>query len=156
MESAQLCRVCGSGHVRFWRRRTLDRKLVPDDLRITDSRYGITLDLWKCKDCDFIQADGDEISELFELYSKLDDPTYESGRETRALQMQWVLEQGLNAHPSAATLLDVGAGTGLMVIAAKERNLEAIGVEPSHSLVAAGHAQNALSKDELIQGTIPH
>jgi 2-polyprenyl-3-methyl-5-hydroxy-6-metoxy-1,4-benzoquinol methylase len=140
----------------FWRKRTLNRKLVPDDLRITDSRYGVTLDLWKCRRCDFIQADGDEVTELFNLYSQLDDPTYESGRETRKLQMHWLLERGLSAHPSAETLLDIGAGTGLMAIEAKKQNLRAVGVEPSQSLVAAGRIQNGLSNTELIQGTIPN
>jgi len=157
MQSAGMsCRVCGSDRVKFWRKRTLDRRLVPNDLRITDSRYGVTLSLWRCDHCDFVQADGDEIPELFELYSELDDPTYESGRETRKLQMQWLLERGLGALPTAGTLLDVGAGTGLMVIEAKEKKLKAVGVEPSHSLVAAGRTQNGLSDSELVQGTIPN
>ncbi len=154
--TGMLCRVCGSDQVKFWRERTLDRKLIPDDLRITDSRYGVTLGLWRCNHCDFVQADGDEVSELFDLYSQLDDPTYESGRETRSRQMRWLLDNGLNVHPSATTLLDIGAGTGLMVMEAKTKNLEAVGVEPSHSLVAAGHEQNGLSNRELVQGTIPN
>jgi 2-polyprenyl-3-methyl-5-hydroxy-6-metoxy-1,4-benzoquinol methylase len=154
--SKMSCRVCGSDEVKFWSRRTIDRKLVPDDLRITDSRYGVTLGLWRCIHCDFIQADGDEIAELFNLYSQLDDPAYESGRETRRLQMRWLLQRALSTNPSAATLLDIGAGTGLMIIEAKNQKLRAIGVEPSHSLVAAGHAHYGLSEGELVQGTIPH
>ncbi len=156
MQDTVLCRICGSDAVTFWRKRTLSRKLVPDDLRITDSRYGVTLELWRCKYCGFIQANGAEIEELFNLYSELDDPTYESGRETRRLQMQWLLKRALRIHSSAETLLDIGAGTGLMVIEAKAKNLRAVGIEPSHSLVTAGRAQNGLSGSELIQGTIPN
>jgi 2-polyprenyl-3-methyl-5-hydroxy-6-metoxy-1,4-benzoquinol methylase len=150
------CRVCGSDQVSSWRERTLHRRLVPDDLRITDARYGMTLSLGKCRSCNFVQADGDEMAELFALYSQLDDPDYEAGRETRQLQMRWLLEQALSAHPSATSLLDVGAGTGLMVIEAKKRELAAVGVEPSHSLVASGRRINHLSDRELLQGTIPH
>jgi 2-polyprenyl-3-methyl-5-hydroxy-6-metoxy-1,4-benzoquinol methylase len=150
------CRVCGSDEVNPWRGRTLHRRLVPDDLRITDVRYGVTLSLGKCRSCNFIQADGDEMEELFALYSQLDDPDYEAGRETRQLQMRWLLEQALSAHPSATSLLDVGAGTGLLIIEAKKRKLAAVGIEPSHSLVAGGRRTNHLSDRELLQGTIPH
>jgi 2-polyprenyl-3-methyl-5-hydroxy-6-metoxy-1,4-benzoquinol methylase len=150
------CRVCGSDQVSSWRERTLHRRLLPEDLRITDARYGVTLSLGRCHQCKFIQADGDEMAELFALYSQLDDPDYEAGRETRQLQMRWLLDQALRAHPSASSLLDVGAGTGLMVIEAKKRKLAAVGIEPGHSLVAGGRRTNCLSDSELLQGTIPH
>jgi 2-polyprenyl-3-methyl-5-hydroxy-6-metoxy-1,4-benzoquinol methylase len=147
------CRVCGSTSTGQWKARSLDRPLSPDDLRITDARYGVTLGLWRCAQCGFIQADEAELEELTGLYEQISDPEYESGSTARTLQMRWLLTRGLAAHPAAKSLLDIGAGSGLLVAEAKAHGLDAMGVEPSRALVEAARRQNHV---EILQGTIPH
>jgi SAM-dependent methyltransferase len=147
------CRVCGSAATARWKVGNLGRRLVADDLRITDSRYGMTLDLWRCASCGFIQADADELSDLTVLYEQFQDPDYHRDRAARTLQMRRLLARGLEAKPSAETLLDIGAGTGLLVAHGSARGLNAIGIEPSYALTETGRRINNAT---LLQGTIPH
>ena len=55
--------------------------------------------------------------------------------------------------PEARTVLDIGAGTGLLCLAAKERGLEAVGVEPSKWAVDVARNQNDV---EVLDGVFPH
>jgi 2-polyprenyl-3-methyl-5-hydroxy-6-metoxy-1,4-benzoquinol methylase len=147
------CRVCGSGQTTLWKARNLDRELTPEDFKITDSRYGVTLTLHKCANCSFIFADASEIGQLTSLYEQLDDPSYEEGTENRMLQMRWLLGIGVKRHPGARTLLEIGAGGGLLIAEAGRLGLEATGVEPSKSLVAAAKRTHDV---DLVQGIYPH
>jgi len=147
------CRICGSNRTALWKSRNLDRELTPEDFQITDSRYGVTLTLYKCEDCSFIFADASEIRQLTSLYEALVDPSYEAGAENRALQMRWLLQLGLRLRPQASTLLEIGAGSGLLIRESKRLGLHSFGVEPSKSLVAAARQINGV---ELLQGTFPH
>jgi 2-polyprenyl-3-methyl-5-hydroxy-6-metoxy-1,4-benzoquinol methylase len=149
----KVCWICGSGDISEWKSRGIGRPLVPEDLRITDARYGTTLGLWRCRECGFIFADGDDLGELTALYEQLADDAYEESQDSRALQMQWLLGRVLKHAPEARTLLDIGAGAGLLVAMAKERGLEAVGVEPSRALAAAGPRLNGV---EVLQGVYPH
>ncbi|MCA9101087.1 MAG: class I SAM-dependent methyltransferase [Planctomycetales bacterium] len=152
-KSANQCWVCNSEHVRHWKPASLDRPLTPEDLRITDSRYGLTAELWKCESCGFIFADDAAVSDLVELYSQLTDDDYVDSSPARALQMRWLMDKATSMRPQAASMLDIGAGTGLLVAEGAARGLRAVGVEPSASLVACGREQYAV---ELLQGTYPH
>src|SRR5262245_54038495 len=96
-----MCRVCRSADVVHWKARNISRRLAPEDLQITDHRYGITLSLWKCRECSFIFADDEEINELTSLYERLSDPEYEESQETRALQMRWLLNAARQVNPKA-------------------------------------------------------
>lgn len=147
------CYICGSCETVLWKERSLNRPLEPDDLRITDSRYGVTLALWKCSNCGFIFAASPEVEELTGLYERLTDPNYAETQDTRTLQMQWLLDRALRERPNAATLLDVGAGMGLMVKEARARGLEAVGIEPSQDLVESARALNGI---DLLRGVYPH
>lgn len=147
------CWVCRSTNTSLWKPRTVDRKLRPEDFQITDSRYGVTLELHRCHDCSFIFADDDEVSELVSLYEQLSDSAYEETSESRRIQMQWLLKYGAKAHPQAKTLLEIGSGSGLLIAEAKKLGLEATGVEPSHSLVQAAKRLNDV---DLLQGIFPH
>ena len=147
------CWVCGSDESSHWKERNLDRPLTPEDFQITDSRYGVTWSLWQCQKCSFIFADGSELAELTGFYEQLVDPSYEEGAENRALQMRWLLQVGRNLKPDGRTLLEIGAGTGLLIREAQKMGLEAVGIEPSVSLVEAAHQINDV---RLIQGIFPH
>jgi 2-polyprenyl-3-methyl-5-hydroxy-6-metoxy-1,4-benzoquinol methylase len=136
-----------------YKERNFSRALVPTDLAITDSNYGATLALRRCRECSFIFAEGGDLSQLLGLYEKLSDPGYEGSQDSRELQMHWLIDRALAARPGAKTLLDIGAASGLLVKLAREQGLEAQGIEPSHELVAAAARLYGV---ELIQGSVPH
>jgi 2-polyprenyl-3-methyl-5-hydroxy-6-metoxy-1,4-benzoquinol methylase len=147
------CWACGSSGTVPWRTRTLARELNPDDFRITDSHYGATLALRRCRTCDFIFAEGEELRNLTCLYEQLTDPEYEKSQDTRALQMKWLISAARKIRPDAVSVLDVGAGSGLLVAEARRQRLDAIGVEPSRDLVEVARSQNAV---QMLAGTFPH
>jgi hypothetical protein len=129
--------------LRRQRRSALERtqyakRLEPEDLRITDRRYGTTLSLVRCGECGFIFSNDKEVDGLVSLYEKMSDPGYEESQEGRHLQMRWLLSKARKANPSGCSLLDVGAGSCLLVAEAKGFGFNAIGVKPSSSLVQLG------------------
>ena len=147
------CWICGSSSRVLWKPRNLPKRLSCDDLTITDKRYGSTLELWRCGSCGFIYANGEEVAELVVLYEQIEDQGYQDTQDTRTLQMRWLVEESLKEAPKAHTLVDIGAGTGLLVDQAKQHGLTAVGVEPSHKLVEAGRQQFGV---DLLQGIVPH
>jgi 2-polyprenyl-3-methyl-5-hydroxy-6-metoxy-1,4-benzoquinol methylase len=151
--SALTCWVCGSADVALWKPRSIQRPLVPDDLAVTDSRYGETLTLWHCEACGFIFADADELNQLTELYAQLSDSVYQETQDTRALQMRRILHRALAARPNARTVLDIGAGAGMLLVEAGRAGLDAVGVEPSRDFVRHARAAHAV---HIEQGTFPH
>jgi SAM-dependent methyltransferase len=147
------CWVCGSADTRPWKARNIHRSLVSEDLQITDRRYGVTLSLWKCGTCEFIFANDEELTELVSLYEQLSDPGYVETQETRSLQMRWVLRAAQKVHPTAVSVLDIGAGMGLLVAGARQLGLQAVGVEPSRTLVDSARQLHAV---DILQGVFPH
>jgi 2-polyprenyl-3-methyl-5-hydroxy-6-metoxy-1,4-benzoquinol methylase len=128
----------------------VNRPLQPHDLRITDSAYGTTLALRRCRRCGFIFAEGD-VADILRLYRQLRDPEYLESSDTRALQMQWLLNHVLERRPTLVSLLDVGAGSGLLVQAARRRGLDALGLEPSQTLVEYASRAGV----PIVEGALP-
>lgn len=147
------CWVCSSADTFKWKERSAGSRLQSEDFQITDSHYGRTLALLKCRECGFIFAEGEDLERLTALYEQLTDSEYEETQDTRLLQFRWLLASSRRQAPSARTLLDVGAGVGLLVAEARRDGLDAIGVEPSHALVAAARRINSV---KLLQGVFPH
>ena len=147
------CWVCESTDTRAWRDGEAIEGLRPEDLRITDSRYGLTLSLSRCARCGFRFADRAEVARLDALYAELTDPGYEGSQEARRLQMRHLVELARSLHPDARTALDVGAASGLLVAETARAGLDAIGVEPSRSLVEVARAQHGV---RVLQGVLPH
>lgn len=147
------CPVCGSSRITLWKRRNLSRDLTPEDLQITDSRYGVTLTLYKCAACSFVFADAAETGHLTELYEQMIDSAYGASSENRAQQMRPLLQVGIAALPRARTLLEIGAGSGLLVAEARRLGLDAVGVEPCKSVVEVARESHGV---DLLQGTFPH
>jgi 2-polyprenyl-3-methyl-5-hydroxy-6-metoxy-1,4-benzoquinol methylase len=152
-ESGTRCWICGATGALHWKDRGIQRPLEPGDLRITDQRYGVTLSLLRCRECGFIFSNDKEVEELVSLYENMFDPGYEESQEGRALQMRWLLRKARKANQSGRSLLDVGAGSGLLVAEAKCFGFNAIGVEPSRSLVKLARD---LYQVDLLQGVFPH
>lgn len=147
------CWICDSTAVRLHRESGVGRGLTSEDMRITDSRYGLTVRLYRCAECGFVFGDQDEIKAIESLYTALEDPDYEVGAAERTLQMAKLLDFAQKVRPCAETLLDIGAGIGLLVSEAARRGLQAEGIEPSTWAVAKGNARGCAG---LHQGFFPH
>jgi 2-polyprenyl-3-methyl-5-hydroxy-6-metoxy-1,4-benzoquinol methylase len=113
----------------------------------------VTLSLWKCADCGFIFAEGQELDHLTALYERLSDRGYEDSQDGRVFQMRWLLQAARRAHPAAISLLDIGAGTGLLVAEGRRLGLDAVGVEPSRSLADVALHVNGV---DVRHGVWPH
>ena len=75
--------------------------------------------------------------EVLNFYIDMEDPLYEMTRAQRAIQEKNILGS-IKRKPPGARLLDVGAGSGIMVEVAKQEGYKACGVEPSISLTEEG------------------
>ena len=146
------CPLCGATGTFVWKASSITGDLVPEDLAITDSRYGTTLPLLQCRSCGFRFADPRTVPDLIELYGALDDPAYTDTAGVRRVQQRTLIE-GLRRHrPDARTLLDVGAANGLLVDEASRAGMHAVGVEPSEALAAEARARGV----EVHTGVLPH
>jgi len=109
--------------------------------------------LRRCLDCDFIFSESEGVALLTNLYEQMADQEYEKSQDTRLLQMRWLISVARDFQPEARSLLDIGAGSGLLVREAGRQGLEAIGVEPSRALVELARSQN---KVDVRLGIFPH
>ena len=146
------CWVCGSAALRPWRAGVDVAELRARDLHITDARYGVTLPLARCAGCGFVLAPDAERVDLAALYAALDDDEYVRTRAARRRQMRALVRRVQRLHPPTATLLDVGAGIGLLVAEARRLGIDAAGVEPSVPLAAHARAAGV----PVHTGTLPH
>lgn len=133
------CRVCGCDDVRLKRKGVDNNEVRPEDFRITDAGYGVTGDIYQCADCHFQFCP--DLSNVLAMYQQMDDPQYEATREERALQARKILDS-VNRHNPGMRLLDVGAGSGILVEEALARGYQAVGVEPSEDLVEIAAGRN--------------
>lgn len=146
---AQECWVCGSQSLHFFKASDIDTELTSQSFAITDSDYGRTGELYKCSECGFIQCT--DIQNALSFYETLEDTEYEAGRAERALQARKLLEIVLSEKPRGR-LVDIGAGSGILVEQARLLGYEAEGVEPSRWL-----QQQAASRGLPVHlGVFPH
>lgn len=145
-----ICWVCGSNRLSLLR--TGVSEINHDDFKITDSRYGMTLPLFRCKTCGFLQADtGGHTIENF--YAELEDQAYIESSVQREKQFYHLLMK-TKKYISAQKpkILDIGAGTGLLVKEASNLGWDAQGIEPSAYLSEKAKAAGLA----VVQGTFPH
>ncbi|MEP7146483.1 MAG: class I SAM-dependent methyltransferase [bacterium] len=146
------CWVCGSNKNKFLWGKEFNKELVSSDVAITNDQYGKTLPLYECLNCTFTYAH--PLPEnILSLYENLEDEAYIESLSPRFKEMTHLLKMAIKFYPDARTILDVGAGVGLMVNAAKEKNLDATGVEPSRWLVQKA---KKLFNIDLIEGIVPN
>ncbi len=127
MEDSHQCRICKSDTELKWPS-NLEKTISSDSFAITDAHYGQTSAIYQCKQCGFRQCN--DLQAVLSFYENLEDQEYENGRKERYLQAKALLE-GLKNYCSQGPLLDVGAGSGILVEAAIEEGYQATGVEPS-------------------------
>lgn len=129
-EALKRCWVCGHDSLQIVKESDFGNK---DDLdianfKITNSDYGKTGELSKCPKCGFIQCTKE--SDVIHFYEDLVDTAYEDTRGERKLQEISILRLIQKIKPSGK-LLDIGAGSGIMVESALEMGYDAEGIEPS-------------------------
>lgn len=134
MADGNLCWICGAP-VTLIRKSNVPAQLSDAQFRITDADYGRTPAIYRCGSCDFHQCS--EMVGVLHYYVDMDDQAYESTRSQRAQQARKLLHQIPVPRPrSKLRLLDVGAGSGILVQEALAMGYLAEGVEPSLGLQA--------------------
>jgi SAM-dependent methyltransferase len=131
------CWVCGSPEPRLVRKGTLPPNLGAAHFRITDSAYGSTADIYQCTHCGFRQSS--TLRDVLHFYEQMGDDEYEATRAARLLQARMLLRHIARYRPSGR-LLDVGAGSGILIQEALSAGYQAEGIEPSRSLFEQGLA----------------
>jgi hypothetical protein len=143
------CWVCESREIELVKRSNIEKEITSNLFAISDSNYGTTGELHRCKKCGFLQCFSFE--EVLPYYENLEDPSYEAGREERAIQAKKILNTTRKYQPNGR-LLDIGAASGILVEQAIEMGYNAEGIEPSkwlHNL--------ALERNLPVHlGTFPH
>ena len=149
-ERVAACPACGGTRLRPWKKGSIGlRALRPEDVKITDSRYGLTWDLGRCDDCGHIFADPCPTPAFIaSLYGALEDPLYEEEAGGRAMNFRRVLARLERLRPEKGRLFDVGAATGILMNLARERGWEVDGVEPSAWAVAFARDRYGLAVRE--------
>lgn len=127
MDTSHHCRICGSNTQLKWPS-SLENAINSDSFAITDAHYGQTSAIYECPQCGFRQCN--DLQEVLSFYETLEDQEYENGRKERYLQAEALLEE-LKNHCQSGRLLDVGAGSGILVEAALKKGYDAQGIEPS-------------------------
>lgn len=131
-ENILKCRVCESNDLCIVRQSNIKKAISSRDFAITDYNYGITSTIYKCKKCGFLQCL--EVNNILSYYEELVDVKYEQSRRERSIQMKMLLEKikkKIENFRSEMRLLDIGAGSGILVEEALKMNFQAEGIEPS-------------------------
>ena len=122
------CWVCGGHSLEFARHGVPPSSVNSEDFNITSSQYGVTGELHRCRNCGFLQSTG--FREVLHFYEELEDPDYEKSRGPRSLQARKIMNVISRQKPSGR-LLDIGAGSGILIEQALKLGYLAEGVEPS-------------------------
>ncbi len=143
------CWVCGSTFLFKVKNSNISTVVAPDDFRITDVNYGVTGNLYECSSCSFVQCT--DFTNSNDFYESMTDNDYEVGREARKKEMRHILNFAERTVGSILNVLDIGAGSGIFVEVAGQSGYQAIGIEPSKSLVRIAEENNL----EVKLGTLP-
>ncbi len=123
------CWLCNSKELEIAKLSNLDETKQESSFVISGRDYGITGEMHHCQNCDFLQwSDMNDVLPFYE--NTMEDPTYESLRKGRSLQARKVVEKIIK-YKKQGKLLDVGAGSGILVEQAIKTGYKAEGIEPS-------------------------
>jgi 2-polyprenyl-3-methyl-5-hydroxy-6-metoxy-1,4-benzoquinol methylase len=125
------CWLCGSDRLLLSKSSNLSQRLDSMAFQITDARYGVTGSIYRCVACGFYQCS--ELDDVLGFYETMNDEGYESTRSCRALQARELLKTVASFLPNGR-LLDIGAGSGILVEEALSMGYAAEGIEPSQWL----------------------
>jgi len=122
------CWLCHGQDLRLVKAANLPPSIDGSAFRVTDAGYGQSGPVYMCQSCTFRMCPGFE--DAVRYYKVMDDPEYETTRGPRALQALRLLSQITGDH-KVGRLLDIGAGSGILVEQAGNLGYIAEGVEPS-------------------------
>jgi 2-polyprenyl-3-methyl-5-hydroxy-6-metoxy-1,4-benzoquinol methylase len=143
------CWVCNGTEFTLYKKSDVQGGLSSKNFAITNFDYGKTGELIQCQSCRFIQCN--ELDQVVEFYEDLEDQGYEDTRKERKLQEKRLVSF-LGKFKKNGKLLDIGAGSGIMVEAALESGYKATGIEPSKWLQQQAVRRNL----PVLQGVFPH
>lgn len=149
LAKARACWICGETHLRSVKPDNRPDGLGVDAFRITDSNYGRTGEIFRCETCGFHQCS--DMRDVLHHYVNMADERYEATRSERALQERALL-RFVAAEKPRGRLLDVGAGSGILVEQAIAMGYDAVGLEPSRALQERAAALGLPVK----LGVLPH
>lgn len=144
------CWLCGTGGLRRIKESTLRGDPTSRNFEISNADYGTTAAIDQCVRCGFCQCT--DMVDVLKFYEDLEDPAYEMTRPQRARQKRVLLNRLPRPTAGANRLLDVGAGTGILVEEAIACGYDAIGVEPSRRFCARAKHHGL----PVVQGVLPH
>jgi SAM-dependent methyltransferase len=146
---AAACWLCGGHTTKTIRDGIAPAELKPEHFAITDAAYGTTLSIHRCESCGYLFCP--DAGDVTAFYAALEDAEYERTRAERSLQAKHLLGW-IQRHQRSGSLLDIGAGSGILVEQAQQMGFAAQGVEPSEWL-----AQQAMDKHiPVAHGLFPH
>ena len=147
--SAARCWLCDSERLIRVQTRKHSGELTSDSFQITDAAYGVTLAIDCCEACGFLQCT--EAADPVAFYTVMTDDEYEETRPARLRQARSIVDRTMRFKRSGAWL-DVGAGSGITVEAARQAGFAAEGVEPSEWLATRGRGRGL----DIHTGVLPH
>lgn len=142
------CWLCGEAELRCVKAADVPPTVDATAFRVTDANYGQSAAVYQCTACGFRQCS--DFSDVLSFYQAMNDPGYEASRAPRALQAERLLRTVSQYRPDGR-LLDIGAGSGIMVEVANRLGYCAEGIEPSTWMVEAATARGL----KVHQGVLP-
>lgn len=142
------CWVCDSSMLDKIKDSDLSVEPKSSNFKITDKSYGETFALYRCINCGFIQCS--EVDDPTIFYKHMVDELYQDTRGPRLVQANQILKL-IPKKYTKGRLLDVGAGSGMLVEAAMKAGFNAKGIEPSSWL----HSKAAEIGIPVVHGVLP-
>ena len=143
------CWLCGEVKLTCVKTADVPSTVDAAAFRVTDANYGQCAAIYQCAACGFRQCS--DFSDVLSFYQAMDDPGYEASRAPRALQAERLL-QSVRRHRPGGRLLDIGAGSGILVEVATRLGYRAEGIEPSEWMVRSAAAHGL----KIQAGILPH
>jgi SAM-dependent methyltransferase len=143
------CWLCGEVKLTCVKTADVPSTVDAAAFRVTDANYGQCAAIYQCAACGFRQCS--DFSDVLSFYQAMDDPGYEASRAPRALQAERLL-QSVSRYRPGGHLLDIGAGSGILVEVATRLGYRAEGIEPSEWMVRSAAAHGL----KIQAGILPH
>jgi SAM-dependent methyltransferase len=143
------CWLCGEVKLACVKTADVPSTVDAAAFRVTDANYGQCAAVYQCAACGFRQCS--DFSDVLSFYQAMDDPGYEASRAPRALQAERLL-QSVRRYRPGGRLLDIGAGSGILVEVATRLGYRAEGIEPSEWMVRSAAAHGL----KIQAGILPH
>jgi 2-polyprenyl-3-methyl-5-hydroxy-6-metoxy-1,4-benzoquinol methylase len=122
------------------------QNLTAADFKITDSHYGSCWTFFTCRRCRYVFSNpGLPQEQVLEFYSALEDDEYNQEEAGRGKNFSLILKRLRSLVPPPASLLDIGAASGIFLNLARQAGYRIAGIEPCKSLAAEAEKRYAIS-----------